>query len=47
MSKDFLLQIEEQRRANITNNILLAFTTFSVAVNIIISSFDIADVKGY
>jgi hypothetical protein len=38
-------KVEEQKRANIANNILLIFTTISVSVNIIISSFDIADVK--
>lgn len=40
-----LNKVEEHRRTNIANNLLLMITIVSVAVNIIISVFDIADIK--
>ncbi|KAG5678724.1 hypothetical protein PVAND_008372 [Polypedilum vanderplanki] len=40
-----LNKVEEHRRTNIANNILLATTICSVSINIIISTFDIADIK--
>ncbi|CRK92147.1 CLUMA_CG005702, isoform A [Clunio marinus] len=39
-----LNKVEEHRRTNIANNILLIITIISVAINIIISTFDIADI---
>ena len=40
-----LNNIEQQRRTNIANNVLLMTTIVSVAINIVISTFDIADIK--
>lgn len=40
-----LSKVEEHRRTNIANNILLMVTIVSVAINILISTFDIADFK--
>lgn len=40
-----LNKVEEHRRTNITNNILLMATIISVSVNIVISTFDIAEIK--
>uniref|UniRef100_A0A8W7Q0I1 Ninjurin 2 n=1 Tax=Anopheles coluzzii TaxID=1518534 RepID=A0A8W7Q0I1_ANOCL len=33
-------KVEEQKRTDIVNNILIAFTVISVVVNVIISAFD-------
>ncbi|KAL7050809.1 hypothetical protein ACKWTF_004222 [Chironomus riparius] len=40
-----LNNINEHRRTNIANNVLLIVTICSVSINIIISTFDIADIK--
>lgn len=40
-----LNKVEEHRRTNIANNVLLMVTVISVAINIVISTFDIADIK--
>jgi uncharacterized membrane protein len=34
---------EEQKKANIINNVLVAITTVSVVINIIISAFDMRE----
>lgn len=40
-----LNKVEEQKKTNITNNILLMTTIVSVSINIVISTFDLADIK--
>lgn len=37
--------LEQHRRTVIANNVLLMVTICSVSINIVISTFDIADIK--
>ena len=40
-----LNKIDDHRRGNIANNILLMVTIVSVVINVIISTFDFVDLK--
>ena len=40
-----LNKIDDHRRVNIANNILLMVTIVSVVINVIISTFDFVDLK--